>query len=107
MPREAKLGLVIGVALVIVVAVMLFRKEAAEAGATTHQPTIAARPPGALPVSRGGKKHLVKEGDTLFSLAQQYYNDSGRFVDLYQANRRVLKTPEHLPAGTVLVIPDP
>ncbi len=107
MPREAKLGLVIGVALVILVAVMFFRRDATQARAATDQTTVAARPSGALPVSRSGKKHLVQEGETLFSLAQHYYNDSGRFVELYQANRSVLSTPERLTAGTVLVIPDP
>src|SRR5262245_30719379 len=105
MPREAKLGLVIGVGLVILVAVVFFRKDAAHARAGDAT-TVAARPAGALPVVRAGKKHVVKDGETLFGLAQQYYQDSTRFVELYRANNRVLKTPEKLPAGTVLLIPD-
>ncbi|MCC6419057.1 MAG: LysM peptidoglycan-binding domain-containing protein [Gemmataceae bacterium] len=106
MPREAKLGLVLGVGLVLVVAVIFFRKDAALARSAQDPSAVAARPPGALPVARGGRRHVVKDGDTLFGLANHYYHDSTRFVELFRANHAVLKTPEKLPAGAVLVIPE-
>ena len=106
MPREAKLGLALGVGLVILVAVVFFRKDALQARANGDRPAIAAKPPSALPVARGSKTHRVAEGETLFSLSRRYYNDSGRFVELYHANRGVLQSPEQLPPGTVLHIPD-
>src|SRR5436190_3475898 len=102
MPNEAKVGVVIGVALVIVMAVVFFRKDAAHARSA---PEVAARPPGAL-AAPSARRHVVQEGETLFSLAKRYYNDSGKFVELYQVNRGVLKTPEELPAGTVLIVPE-
>ena len=53
-----------------------------------------------------GKHHIVKEGETLFSLAEQYYGDKNRFIKIYDANQATLKTPDALPAGTDLLIPD-
>jgi nucleoid-associated protein YgaU len=48
----------------------------------------------------------VKDGDNLFSLAQTYYKDSGRFVEIYRANQSMLPSPERLEAGAVLTIPE-
>jgi 5'-nucleotidase len=119
MPNDAKLGLIVGVGLVIAIAVVFFRKDApaapAPAAAVTPktpqaprnevkaapaQPASVSRPAPAEPV-----RHVVKEGDTLFNLARQYYHDGARFVDIYRANRDVLDAPDPLTPGTVLVIP--
>jgi nucleoid-associated protein YgaU len=130
MPNDAKLGLVLGVGLVIAVAVTFFRKDlvtaqstdnpagaainpAVSAPAATPQPEPARRVRG-KPVSAAEgpdteptvRRHTVQEGDTLFTLAQRYYGDGDRFVDLYRANRSVLQTPDALEPGTVLTIPD-
>ena len=51
-------------------------------------------------------KHTVKEGETLFSLAQHYYKDGARFVEIYLANQETLREPDRLEPGTVLVIPE-
>jgi nucleoid-associated protein YgaU len=125
MPNDAKLGLVFGTGLVIIIAVVFFRKDAANAqtepaSATTVKngilPTISSRtdaassPAQAVASTRTvpgrSLKHTVKEGDSLFSLAQSYYQDRGRFVDIYQANQSVLRSPDRLEAGTVLIIPE-
>ena len=50
-------------------------------------------------------RHVIAEGDTLFSLARRYYGDADRFADIYQANRDVLRTPDRLPVGAVIRIP--
>jgi nucleoid-associated protein YgaU len=109
MTKDAKLGLVIGIALVIVIAVVFFRKEPAAAKAANDQ-TAAVKPKGVSvapgpAAPRAGVKHTVARGETLFTLAQHYYHDSGRFVDIYQANRDVLSDPQTLTPGTVIVIP--
>jgi len=54
----------------------------------------------------GPHRHTVREGDTLFSLARRYYGDAERFGAIYQANRGVLRSPDPLPVGAELVIPD-
>jgi hypothetical protein len=54
MPKDAKFGMVVGVSLVIVVAVLFFRKEAPAidpAAATIVKPVSDPTPP--LPVSNG------------------------------------------------------
>src|ERR1700722_10685916 len=98
MPNDAKLGLVAGVGLLIVVAVVFFRKELTP-GATsldpppTHGiqlPAPPAPPPAnnrvvsASPTSRSAegpepRRHTVRAGDTLGRLAQQYYGDGEQF----------------------------
>src|SRR4051794_29462309 len=94
MPNDAKLGLVVGVALVIVVAVVFFRKDVpiiSAAGATSVKTfadgaekraghlglDVADGLPRPLPATPGGegRSHTVLPGETLVSLARQYYGD--------------------------------
>ena len=53
-----------------------------------------------------GLRLVKREGDTLFTLARQYYNNAERFGAIYQATRSVLRVPDPLPVGAELVIPD-
>jgi nucleoid-associated protein YgaU len=129
MPNDVKLGLVIGVGLVIAVAVIFFRKDSSAAalppdgaaaippgsapqGPPPPQPSHAARfrpvsePEQAIAAAPAVRRHTVREGETLFGLARRYYGDGDRFAELYRANRGVLKTPDDLRPGTELVIPD-
>src|SRR5262245_13875186 len=114
MPNDAKLGLVVGVGLVVAITVVYFRKEPpapagqAPAGAVTpsRPAPVAARPPTQqVPVTVTGLRHTVREGETLFSLAQRYYKDGRKFVDIYRVNQESLPSPETPAPGTVLVIP--
>ena len=129
MPNDAKLGLVVGVGLVIAVAVLFFRKDTpygtpngdpapagivrpfplplpsdASSRSAPARPTAWTTEPSAL--TAGLQRHTVREGDTLFSLARRYYGDAERFGAIYQANRGVLRAPDPLPVGAELVIPD-
>jgi len=115
MSKDAKLGLVLGIGLIIIVAVVFFRKEPSQAKASTDGAAAASvKPKGvsSTPVVSDvrpiapGRRHTVAPGDTLFSLAERYYNDPTRFVLIYDANRDRLAAPDRLEAGTVLVIPD-
>jgi nucleoid-associated protein YgaU len=133
MPNDAKLGLVVGVGLVIIVAVVFFRKDLAtstgllpeKAAVSTYRPTAPAQRPivtRSRPTLAKGRamsraeegtdaklavrRHTVAEGETLFTLARRYYGDGDKFIDLYKANRGVLASPDALPPGTELVIPD-
>ena len=120
MPNDAKLGMAVGLGLVIVVAVVFGRRDAtAEAGTPAPRAVTPTAPPrnrGAIPAPRKpsssptarttGRLHVVAEGDTLFSLACHYYGDGDRFMKLYRANRDRLDSPDALPTGTELIIPD-
>ena len=49
--------------------------------------------------------HRVRDGDSLFTLAERFLGDSGRYLEIYEANRDVLRSPEQLPIGSQLRIP--
>lgn len=53
----------------------------------------------------GQRTHVVREGDTLSSLATRYLGSSSRFHEIYEANRNVLRSPNDLRDGVTLVIP--
>ncbi len=49
--------------------------------------------------------HIVREGEDLHWLAAVYYGNARLWEKIYQANRAVIKDPNHLVVGTKLVIP--
>lgn len=126
MPNDAKFGLVVGVGLVIAVAVVFFRKDlpgqkaaidakpAATAAAESPPNEVApsqarvtpAQTAGLRRETTSGRAHVIAEGETLFTIAQRYYNDGARFIDIYKSNSDVIKNPDKLPVGATLVIPD-
>lgn len=57
--------------------------------------------PGQTP----SQTHKIVDGDTLTGLAERYLGSGARFLELFEANRDVLSTPELLPIGRVLRIP--
>jgi nucleoid-associated protein YgaU len=120
MQNDAKLGLLVGVGLVILVAVVFFRKEPGPGGAPNALPAslgtaprdlyrpVKAHPTASVPAAAepaGEQKHTVREGETLFSLAERYYGSKDRFIDLFQRNRDTIASPDELTPGTVLVVP--
>lgn len=50
-------------------------------------------------------RHTVRPGETLGTIAQQYYGNANRWQPIYEANRNVLSSPDALQAGMTLVIP--
>ena len=121
MPRDARLGLVVGVCLVMVVAVAFYHTggSASPPGDSASRPVtapeedgdreVAARDepiPGLPePAGRNERLHTVEEGETLVSLAIKYYGDRSRSSFLFRANRDQLLAPDRVPVGTVLRIP--
>lgn len=56
-------------------------------------------------VSQSDKIHSVKEGDTIFSIANTYYGDSGKWYLIADANYIINPFREIIP-GIKLVIPN-
>jgi nucleoid-associated protein YgaU len=111
MPNDAKLGLVVGVGLVIAVAVVFFRRDSPAADpihAARSRPVAAHSGirTASTPAPGDARCHTVREGETLYSLARHYYGSQDKAQYLFQANRNKLTSPESLEPGTELVIPD-
>jgi len=73
----------------------------------TPAPTraVTPSPTPVTPVKTGARKHVVRAGDTLSKLAQQYYNNRAKWRDIYAANRNVMKNETDLKVGVELKIP--
>ena len=52
------------------------------------------------------RTHKIVDGDTLSRLAQRYLGSADRYQQIYEANRDVLRSPDLLPIGKVLRLPD-
>jgi len=78
-------------------------------------PTTAAwgTPMGLPPVVSQGnpsqddpsQTHRIVDGDSLENLAQRYLGSADRAMEIYEANRDVLPSPQVLPIGAELTIP--
>jgi nucleoid-associated protein YgaU len=49
--------------------------------------------------------HTVVKGETLWSIAKEVYGNPAKWKLIYEANKNVLKSPDSLKLGQVLVIP--
>ena len=47
----------------------------------------------------------VKSGDTLSKIAKQFYGDANKYNQIFEANRPMLKDPDEIYPGQVLIIP--
>ena len=52
------------------------------------------------------QRHLVHVGETLETLAKQYYGNPNMWSRIFNANVQQVKNPDSLTPGTLLVIPD-
>lgn len=51
------------------------------------------------------KTHKVVKGDNLWSLAKKYYGNGDLYEKIVEANKKLIKTADHIEDGWVLVIP--
>lgn len=101
--NQSKVSMVLGGLIVLVVIVLIFNffnKNKASLGpaqnaeTTTAQDVAAENLPG---------KYTVKEGDTLFLIAEKYYMDGFKYTEIAKANN--LTNPDSIEKGVVLDIP--
>ena len=50
--------------------------------------------------------HTVESGDTLSKIAKQYYGDPNQYPKIFEANTPMIKDPDEIYPGQVLLIPD-
>jgi LysM repeat protein len=78
-----------------------------EAGALAAQPTAKAVPSPTKPPAASQKRiHTVASGDTLSSIAEQYYGDASKWETIFEANKDILPDANSLKLGQELKIPD-
>jgi nucleoid-associated protein YgaU len=70
----------------------------------TVRPGAASYAPG---VGGAGvtRTYVVKPGDTLSKLAQQFYGDASQYRRIFEANRDKVTDPDRIQVGQVLTIP--
>lgn len=101
--NQSKLSLVLGALIVLVVGILVFNffnKQKSDLGPA--QQTESNKQEDVTPSKLPGK-YTVKEGDTLFSLADKYYQDGYKYTEIVKANNIV--NPDSIEAGQVLEIP--
>lgn len=63
-------------------------------------------PPNAAPADNPYTQvYVVKQGDTLSKIAEEYYGDPSLYPKIFEANRDVLKDPNKIKVGQKLKIP--
>lgn len=53
----------------------------------------------------GYQRHITRNGDTLSTLAERYYQDSQKWIKIYEFNKDQLTNEKVVPIGIVLIIP--
>jgi len=52
-------------------------------------------------------RHRIVDGDTLVDLARRYLGRGERYMEIFEANRELLRSPDQLPIGMEIIIPPP
>ncbi len=104
--RQSLVSLVLGVLIVVVLGVLLFNyfnRPSSDLG--TSQQADSSQNAQVEDVKKENLpgKYTVKEGDTLFTIAQSYYDDGYKFSEIVIANK--LDNADMLVTGQVLEIP--
>ncbi len=102
--NQSKLNLILGALIVLVIGVLVFnyfnrsKPDLGPAQQTQQTPSQQDVTVDNLP-----GKYTVKTGDTLFTIAQTYYNDGYKYDQIAKTNN--LSNPDILEIGQVLDIP--
>lgn len=104
--NQSKVSLVLGALIVLVVAILVFnffnknKPSLGPAQQTENQQTQVQ--PDVTPEKLPGS-YTVKDGDTLFIIAQKYYSDGDKFTEIAKANN--LTDVDQIETGQALSIP--
>lgn len=102
--NQSKVSLVLGALIVLVIGILVynyFNRNKADLGPAQQTETRTENQdvsPEQLP-----GKYTVKEGDTLFIIAEKYYQDGEKFTEIAEANN--LTDVDQIETGRVLEIP--
>ncbi len=79
-------------------------------GVASSEAGIGSGSAGAMHGSAGGegwqsRTYTVKSGDTLSKIAKDFYGEAGKYNQIFEANKPMLKDPDKIYPGQVLRIP--
>jgi LysM repeat protein len=74
--------------------------------AATTSTRSGQAPRGSNTASATGRTHVIQTGDTLSGLAARYLGSPNRYLEIYEANRPQLRSPNDVREGMTLKIPD-
>lgn len=100
--NQSKLSMVLGALIIIVVGILIFNyfnRSKPDLG-PSQQTENTQNTQNEQNVSEG--KYTVKEGDTLFTIAEKYYKDGSKFEELAKNNN--ISNPDLIEAGQILDI---
>jgi nucleoid-associated protein YgaU len=72
----------------------------------SNRPQISPPPWPAIEMGESPRTHIIIDGDSLERLANRYLGDPRRGGEIYELNRKLLSSPDLLPIGAELTIPD-
>jgi NitT/TauT family transport system substrate-binding protein len=81
------------------------RPAAKQPTATEHPESTPSTASAVNPAAAGAQQYVVKGGDTLSKIAQQFYNSMSKWEKIYEANRDQVKNPNYIYIGMKLTIP--
>lgn len=58
-----------------------------------------------IDIKVGANTYVVKKGDTLSGISKQFYGDSNKYMDIFNANKDKLSDPNKIFPGQELIIP--
>jgi nucleoid-associated protein YgaU len=62
--------------------------------------------PAADTANATANTYTVQPGDTLWKIAKQHYGEGNQYLKIFEANKGLLKDPDHIFPGQELVIPE-
>jgi len=133
MPKDFKIGMFVGLVVVISATlwlsmrpslsararIMVPENSKAEQEEPIEQPVFDLSRPDSSPaetdteseskktkVVEGPRYHIVRDGDTLSGISYQYYGFENKWQKILDANRNVIQDVRNLKPGTKLIIPE-
>lgn len=105
--NQSKVSLILGALIILVIGILFFNyftKNQASLGPAQQTDQQADQKQDVSPDALPGK-YTVKEGDTLFTIAEKYYQDGKKFTEIVKANN--LTNPDQIETGQIIEIPSP
>jgi LysM repeat protein len=78
-----------------------------EAISAVNDPKVIDNPPAAAHLVHENQFYTVKKGDCLYKIARELYRDAPKYNIIFEANKPMLKDPNLIYPGQVLIIPTP